>query len=312
MSTRTSKVKSENGRSDVEEGNYHMDTDTSITTQSDEQERSSAPPERALRRSAALRALPGIVLHVFQIKVQGKLEPYEDAYVGLNDALMASKDPAPSSKKQLKTLPSYWVHVDADERDRIELNEWIDRLQLGTFISEQIKKPAEEWLSHVVSTRSKALIMIRILPLMSKDCDFVSNQVEYLAAVKTKNLLLTYTTTQSGGRNNLSKESIGYLCQDECLQNGSSSAALISWLEFHILRTRKALTSIRKKALKLVKEMDLEPANVQLDEILDIRDNLLVVLAVSEEQSQCLAMIKDMDKDTDHHVGFLSSKILYE
>ena len=312
MSTRTSKVKSENGRSDVEEGNYHMDTDTSITTQSDEQERSSAPPERALRRSAALRALPGIVLHVFQIKVQGKLEPYEDAYVGLNDALMASKDPAPSSKKQLKTLPSYWVHVDADERDRIELNEWIDRLQLGTFISEQIKKPAEEWLSHVVSTRSKALIMIRILPLMSKDCDFVSNQVEYLAAVKTKSLLLTYTTTQSGGRNNLSKESIGYLCQDECLQNGSSNAALISWLEFHILRTRKALTSIRKKALKLVKEMDLEPANVQLDEILDIRDNLLVVLAVSEEQSQCLAMIKDMDKDTDHHVGFLSSKILYE
>ena len=58
MSTRTSEVKSENGRSDVEEGNYHMDTDTSITTQSDEQERSSVPPERALRRSAALRALP--------------------------------------------------------------------------------------------------------------------------------------------------------------------------------------------------------------------------------------------------------------
>lgn len=159
-----------------------------------------------------------------------------------------------------------------------------------------------EWVSHVVSTRSKALIMIRILPLIREEegsnFSFISSQVDYLAAVKTKHMLMTYTTTQSGGRRSLNKASIAYMTQDECLQDGSSSAALISWLEFHIFRTRKALSKIRRNSVSLVKKLDEDPSDVQLEDILQMRDKLLVVLAVAEEQSQCVSMIKEMDKDT--------------
>lgn len=297
---------------DVEEGLDFTDgsiTTTTSTVPSEEQAlarqiRSTTPPERALHRTAALRALPGVVLHVHQISPDGKVEMYDKPYAGLEKALLASQETAnttssKTSKKQRVKLPSYWVHVDADERDRIELNEWIDRLNFGSFLSDQIKRPAEHWLSHVVSTRSKALIMIRILPLMDQDGDFIANRVEYLAAVATRRMLLTYTTTESGGRNNLSRDSMKYMTQEELLNDGSSSAALLAWLEFHVLRTRKALDTLRKKALMLVKQMDDAPKSVDLDDVRDISDNLLVVLAVAEEQAQSLAMIKDMDKDTD-------------
>jgi Mg2+ and Co2+ transporter CorA len=195
--------------------------------------------------------------------------------------------------------------VDADEGDRAELNEWIDQLDLGNFISGQIKRPADEWLSHVASTRSKALLMIRILPDMDKNGRFIAHQVEYLAVVMKNRLLLTYTTSESGRGINLSvsHESMEYMTQEELLFEGSSSAALIAWLEFHVLRTRKALTTLRKDALILAKEMDIHPRNVQLKDITDIGDNLLVVLSVAEEQAQCLAMIKNMDVDT-HSVDF--------
>lgn len=291
-------------------------------------------PERKLRRVAATRELPGLVLHVFQIENDGKVVPIEDSYAGLNEALAwnhtsestySTTSSAPSSKKdQVDNMPSYWVNIDADERDRVELNEWIEELNLGGFITDQITKPAEgtrkmssgvsafldvsmgffslvsflEWISHVVSTRSKALIMIRILPVILEDGSFGSHQVEFLAAVTTKEMLLTYTT-QNGSRRSLNKASIDYMTQDECLQGGSSSAALIAWLEFHVFRTQQALTQIRKNSVTLVKRLDKDPSSVQLEEILQLRDKLLIVLAVAEEQSQCLAMVKAMDKDTE-------------
>ncbi len=134
---------------------------------------------------------------------------------------------------------------------------------------------------------------------MDDDGNYGSNQVEYLAAVTTKHLLLTYTTTQKGGEKSLDKQSIHHMTQDESLLDGTSSAALLSWLEFHIFRTRTILTEIRKLSIMLVMRLDQDPSKVQLEEILQLRDKLLIVLAVAEEQSQCLEMIKKIDKDTD-------------
>jgi magnesium transporter len=59
------------------------------------------------------------------------------------------------------------------------------------------------------------------------------------------------------------------------------------------------LTQLRKNTMLLVKRLDVDPSNVHLHDILNVRDNVLVVLSVAEEQSQCLAMIRSMDEDTD-------------
>lgn len=276
-------------------------------------------PHRGIHRSIGTHALPCLVVHVFHIDKEAKVEPFEDHHAGLLEALSAEKNdidtpvgiPTDSNKegkhreknggkdKDISLQRSYWVDIDADERDRPEVNEWIQKLNFGSLITDTITKPAEEWVSHVVSTRSKALIMIRIVPLVRDDGSFVSENIEYLAAVKTKHMVLTYTTTLSGGRGSLNKASIKYMTMEDALHDGSSNAALVAWLEFHIFRTRKILTHIRRDSLQIAKRQDQDPNSVRLEEITILRHRLLVVLSVAEEQSQCLFMIQRMDEDTD-------------
>lgn len=137
---------SELTNSDPEEGTGNF-TEISSVAPSDDHDyvsvTSSTVPERKLRRSAATRALHGLVLHVFRIEKNGKVAPVEDSYSGLNEALTTETVAAASTKKQLNQIPSYWVDIDADERDRTELNDWIDRLDLGSFVTDQLTKPAE-------------------------------------------------------------------------------------------------------------------------------------------------------------------------
>ena len=147
----TKKESFETGITDPEEGTITF-TDASSLAPSSEDHVSLVPiahapaPERKLRRSAATRALPGLVLHTFQIDKDGKVEPFENAYAGLEEAL-SIEVLAPSNdnnhKKKITHTPAYWVDIDADERDRLELNEWIERLNLGVFVTDQITKPVE-------------------------------------------------------------------------------------------------------------------------------------------------------------------------
>lgn len=87
----------------------------------------AGPPKRTLTRSKSLRRLPGISLHVFLIGPDPKIRPTgSDGFTEASDRLV--------NDTQTKGQAEYWVHVDADERDRAELNAWIDELHLGSFI----------------------------------------------------------------------------------------------------------------------------------------------------------------------------------
>jgi hypothetical protein len=132
---------------DLESGSMESTTTcTNTTTPCSEdanQENSGAPkvlaqktPERKLLRSISTRALPGLVLHVFQIEADGALQACKDPYTSLADALVAGR---PENEKNGE---NYWVDVDADERDRDELSEWIQELQLGSFVTDLLTRPA--------------------------------------------------------------------------------------------------------------------------------------------------------------------------
>ena len=102
------------------------------------------PPLRSLPRGAPSRELPGLVLHVFKIQEQGKVTKCNNVFEGLKEALDANASSSFYDENQNeKNGPVYWVDVDADERDRSELYEWIDKLHLGNFIADQIKRPLE-------------------------------------------------------------------------------------------------------------------------------------------------------------------------
>jgi len=258
------------------------------------------PSKQDIPRTVSLQYVEGVTLHVFRIFDDTKVVPYEgEITIGLAEAL--SHDDTHVTTTTTTKATTCWVHIDADERHHIELNQWIDQLNLGSFISNQIKRPAEEWLSHVTSTRTKALIMIRILPDKDIHGRFIAHNVEYLAAVMKDRTLLTYTTSQSSRRRDnltVSHASIVHMTQDEVLHEASISAALLVWLEFHLMRTRKEVTILRKRVLLLVKQMHLQPRSVQVNDIVDVGDDLLVALSVAEEQVQCLRMLKNIGQDT--------------
>jgi Mg2+ and Co2+ transporter CorA len=263
----------------------------STILRSDDAIESDTTPQRSLPRNKAVLHMPGLVLRAFEITEDAKVVPYKgEVHLDLANEL--------SSEDQVK---SYWVHLDADEADRRELNDWIDGLNLGNFMSDQIKRPTEDWMSHVVSTRTKALVVIRILPALDKHGKYMAHHVEYLAAILKNKALLTYTTSQSGRGNSsaVSRESMKFMTHEEVLHVGSSSAALLVWLEFHVLRTRTSVISLRKKATQLAMQLDADPKEVSLKDILDVGDNVMVVLSVAEEQAQSLAMVKNLDADPE-------------
>jgi magnesium transporter len=245
-----------------------------------------------------LRDSPAVNLRVFQILSagqstrsmgSGKFVPYRgDPYQGLADAL----SPDETDQK------SYWVHAEADERNREALDEWIDRLNLGSYISDQMKRPSDEWMSQVLCTKSTALVMIRIVQLSDEKGTFVFDEVEHLTAIVTERLLLTYDVTNITSAHT-TNALIAHMTQDEVLREASSSGALISWLEFHVRNTKDAAICLRNETVLMTKKMDHEPKTVHLKDILNLRGDVLFIDSVAEEQNQCLAMMRDMDTESD-------------
>ncbi len=238
-----------------------------------------------------LSHVPGVDFEVFHIFDTGKVVPCDDVNAALTDAL--------SSEQTNES--SYWVHVDSDDQRIGELNSWIDRLNLGIYISNQIKRPTCEWLSKVVCTRSRALVMMRTLPLTSTDGKFKFGRADYLAAVVTQRMLLTYTTTAQRDIKSIYTvtASVRHMTQDESLREGSSSGALLCMLEFHLQNTQDVVTSLRNESLLMVQQMDVEPKMMNLDDILNLRNRALAILSIAEEQCYCLGMMKDMDVESD-------------
>ena len=235
---------------------------------------------------------PAVDLKVFLIHAGGEVVPYHgDVRDGLADALSPPDDDGSDQAV-------YWIHVEADERNREALDRWIDRLKLGTYISDQIKRPAEEWMSNVMCTKSTALVTLRVLLLADEYGTFELDEVEYLAAIVTKRMLLTYDVTNVTSAFTTSAL-IAHMTQHEALRDGSSSAALVSWLEFHVRNTKNAAIQLRGDTVRMTKKMDLEPKTVKLMDILYLRGTVQFVDWVAEEQEHCLAMMKDMDTESD-------------
>jgi Mg2+ and Co2+ transporter CorA len=131
------------------------------------------------------------------------------------------------------------------------------------------------------------------------------DHAEYHAAVITKSILLTYATaTTPIGAHHATNATVDYMIRGNdneviLLHDGSSSAALLSWLEFHLLNTQNALTKLRQVSKFMSKRMDIYPESISISDILNLQDDILSVLSVTEEQTHCLDMLRDIDNQCD-------------
>ena len=61
------------------------------------------------------------------------------------------------------------------------------------------------------------------------------------------------------------------------------------------LTTWNALTKLRRVTKFMSKRMDIYPESISIKDILNLQDDILTVLSVTEEETHCLDMLKDID-----------------
>ena len=140
--------------------------------------------------------------------------------------------------------------MDVDGNDG--KNRSIDKLQLSSFITKELRKPILEWHSHVISTRKHIVLKMRILP--DDDDDVITirkddanndyqtgeekgidrhhssvSSYQYVAAICSQHYLVTWNANEvvdyPGRRNNnnnnnnnktsLSQQVIAYMTEEE-------------------------------------------------------------------------------------------------
>lgn len=225
---------------------------------------------------------PQSKLNAFVIASNGDLEPCD-----AEDAIARSDGEG-----------SYWIDNSVySARDAMELHSLIDELDLSPFLRKHLRQPHQLQTSQVLTLSTSALIVIRIL---SFDDD--SKEVRYATALCLKGLLFTVTMCPENEEaiaagKLMSQKTLSYMQTME-LPQGSTTAALSMWMMCHVDRVARVLGDIRKRVFDLNEKMEANVASVDLAEITSVKDELLRVLAVAEEQVQCVQSIADKESIT--------------
>jgi len=185
----------------------------------------------------------------------------------------------------------YWIDIDSDHRDADDLREWLCGLNLPTFLIDLLAEKPEQWASQVVPLQRAALAVIRTLPENP-----TSDEVAFLAALQTRNLLLTFTSCPRSETGGLYAPALAQMKQ-RGLPSPTSSGALLAWLRFHVDRTSRCTRELRYSVLAMDEHMDRDITSVHIDELIAAKDQLLRLLSVAEEQNECLEALAGAEMD---------------
>lgn len=182
---------------------------------------------------------------------------------------------------------SYWIDADVthDGQDSVHMHQQIlDKLSLSPFLRRhltvsQMQRPQVLALSQAV------LLVVRILPPNEK-----SSEICHAAALCLKGLLLTVTAGTPKGyhRRRLFKDDTIRRMTERELPDPSATGALCLWLSFHLDKVAIEANRLRTRIFAAHEQMDRDVASVSLADIIDMKDSLLHVLSVAEEQNECM------------------------
>lgn len=141
----------------------------------------------------------------------------------------------------------------------------------------------ETWASQVIPLQRACLAIIRILPENT-----TSDDETHVAALALRNILITFTSCPRNETGGLFAEAFVRLNEPERLPAATSSGALMGWLRFHLDRTSRSARELRYSVLSMDAAMDRDISSVDIEEIILAKDQLLRLLSVAEEQSECI------------------------
>jgi len=216
----------------------------------------------------SIRLLPGMKVRAQLIK---------------SDATLETSLPKEALAKGRIGKANYWIDVDADERDSHELANWLKQLKLSPFLTSRLAEPPDSWASQVIAFPKTTLAIVRILPQQE-----ASDDIAHLAALLVGGLILTFTSCKRSETGNFYVNTLAFMKAREKLPDASISGVLLAWLLFHINRTSTSVRELRFHVLRMDESMDRNIESVEFMELINVKDQLLRLLSVAEEQMECL------------------------
>ena len=189
---------------------------------------------------------------------------------------------------------SYWIDADVrDDYDAQELKDIIHKIKLTPFLRRHLSKPHQIKTPHALSLSSGMFLVMRVLPPEEDE----SNESRYVAALCVSGLLLTVVNRPGEGK---AAHAMMYLnkstrktVEERELPEPSTSGALSLWLLLHVQRLAEIAADVRMQSYDLEEKMDTDIANVQLDDLVDLKSRVGKIVAVAEEQLECLESLKE-------------------
>ena len=174
--------------------------------------------------------------------------------------------------------------IDIGDCQPEELQPWLEQLDLSPFIGRRLVSQAIT--TQVVPTANAVLIELRILP--AED----AHEIRQITFLCLDHLLISFERQADGAA-----ESLGRVTGEMELMDPSCSGILCSLLLVLANQAARALRETRSRILALDELMDRDPAAVGLEEILDLKDKLLKLLAVAEEQLECFEALSESSSE---------------
>lgn len=215
-----------------------------------------------------IHALPGMIIRALRIRKDGTFST-----CSAGEALAGAK----VGKKH------FWLDIDAGPEDSDELRDWLHRLNLPNFVVDVLAASSETWASQVIPLQRACLAIIRILPENTS-----SDDETHVAALALRNMLITFTSCPRKDTGGLFAQAFLQMNEPERLPCATSSGALMGWLRFHLDRTSRSTRELRYSVLAMDAAMDRDITSIDIEEIIDAKDQLLRLLSVAEEQSECM------------------------
>jgi Mg2+ and Co2+ transporter CorA len=233
------------------------------------------------------------------------LEDALDGYKQQEELLQSSESPPAEGVPDT----TYWIDVDVrgNATDEILLmlhTKILDHLvSMPEFLRRHVKSERKLHTTQVWTLSRAALVVMRILAPSS------TNDILHTSAICLDHMLVTITMAKQSAVSKLSYRQRSLLDMDSImadvyereLPHPSVSGAVVVWLAVHIERTASTAYALRDELLEKLELLDRDDgaASLSLKEILELKDTLLRVSSVAEEQNQTLHSLCYGDEMTD-------------
>lgn len=259
--------------------------------------------ERPKISRSGVRSGPSMEITTFAIQEEGKLDESE---ITLKDIVSQNNN-------------FYWVDATAvgDLRDDHQFDmlqneihtKVLDLLPLPPLLLRH-SCPRKDNHQHLHALTTQVLPMKKVclvvMRVVSPDSD--DNQVRHAVILCLPKILVTIASIPVAGVNTDLSRSYRYvaiqqeqkleriMCERE-LPESSSTGAFLLLMSIHLHQTSASVLKIRTRIFQLIELQD--SSEVPLYEIVNVKDELLKVISVAEEQNECIQALQDAAELTD-------------